>query len=65
MEFLFELIFEVFIEGIFAGIYYLFNKFFKHKVSDRSANIISGVLTTILVIGAFIIIIFIINKASN
>lgn len=64
MEFFLELIFEIFIEGIFATVHYLFNKFFKHKVSDKTAKIVSGVLSATLIIGAFIIIIFIINEMT-
>ena len=65
MEFLFEILFEIIFEGIIAGLYYIFNKFFKNKVSDKSAKIISITLTTILFIGAFTILIFIAYKISK
>lgn len=62
LEFFFEVIFEIIAEGIFAGIYYLFNKFYKDKLSERTAKIISGILTAILVIGALAIVIVILDK---
>jgi len=55
MGIIFEIIFEVIIEGIFAGIYYVFNKFLKVRVSEGTAKVI-------LIVGAFIIIIMILEK---
>lgn len=60
-----EFIFEIFIEGIFAGIRYLFNKFFKNKVSDKAGKVISSILSIILIIGVAIIIISIVNKINE
>ncbi|MBS4538471.1 hypothetical protein GOQ27_08340 [Clostridium sp. D2Q-11] len=64
MEIIFEIIFEVIIEGIFAGIYYVFNKFLKDRVSEGTAKVISGILTGLLIVGAFIIIIMILKKVK-
>ncbi|WDV44237.1 hypothetical protein PV797_11940 [Clostridiaceae bacterium M8S5] len=62
MEVILEVIIELVIEGLFAGIFYIFNKFFKHKVSERTAKIIAGVLTALLIVGAVGILIVIIIK---
>ncbi|MPW24691.1 hypothetical protein GC105_02635 [Alkalibaculum sp. M08DMB] len=65
MEILLELVFEIVVEGIFAGVYYVFNKFFKDKVTTKTAKIISATLTAIIIVGAVIILIYILDKLIN
>ncbi len=38
MEYIFKLIYEIFMESIFAVIYHWFHKILKHKVSEKTAK---------------------------
>lgn len=65
MDFILEILFETFIEGLFFSIQYFVNNIFRNKLSDRTSKIISGILTALIIIAGIIIIITIIDRLTG
>lgn len=64
MELLIELVVELIIEGFLGLVYYIFNRFFKTKVTEKTSKAISLILAGLLVIVAFSILIIILTMLT-